>query len=157
MIWCIEFDSSINQSHRLKANVYIYVPALRCSKESYKKCAGQISNSCSYIAHNAYIMVLFCGRCVSIASFIHFNGMEWNENSKTILYSVQWIWNFHISFLTAQRKDFQSQIMFSWNICEIELHWRQWRRLRWQWRWWCRWLCVNALIKELAVMVLMQK
>lgn len=51
-------------------------------------------------------MVLFCGRCVSIASFIHFNGMEWNENSKTILYSVQWIWNFHISFLTAAKKRF---------------------------------------------------
>lgn len=51
-------------------------------------------------------MVLFCGRCVSIASFIHFNGMEWNKNSKTILYSVQWIWNFHISFLTAAKKRF---------------------------------------------------
>lgn len=111
-----------------------------------------------HTSHTMHIL-WYCSVVDVFQSLRSYISMAWNgmKTAKPFFIQCNEYETFIFRFWQRQRKDFQSQIMFSWNICEIELHWRQWRRLRWQWRWWCRWLCVNALIKELAVMVLMQK
>lgn len=73
-----------------KSSTWLKATALPLKyKESNKKCAEQISDSCSMLSSYITMHILWhcsCGRCVfqSLRSYISMNGTEWNTEKHSL-------------------------------------------------------------------------